>query len=438
MTSNIGMTRRLQFYEIVLQSTVFLAISVIAFFGMGKITTSQAWVCLVMEFFVVMAYILRKRVEKFQVFVATQLSFPVIALFLGTTEDMRSAFFVVAALIAAYSIRVKLRAIKFQDYAAFLQKKRESEKADMQGRIHHNQYTGERITMFAVMIMAFGVMVGFSIGSDFVQNVQIILSVIFVIFKILYNNDTRLNDVFVNNERKSEFPAQQLLSVNRLIVSIAVVCVLFGMILFYNGEYGNIYTLLHDVGMFLVKILVSVFIFLLGAFGGSESTTQQQETTEASTEEVLEAGEEVLNSPIAEAAAEAFAAVLVVAAIAGLTYMIVKYVHSLNKTKRVGADYIEYIKPDQEVIRKEKIEKKNIQSVVEPVNQSARKLYKKRVKAGNRQKQVDVTMTPQELTKQTITNNEEASRKITDIYEKARYSKEIVTKEELEYLKHEK
>jgi hypothetical protein len=42
---------------------------------------------------------------------------------------------------------------------------------------------------------------------------------------------------------------------------------------------------------------------------------------------------------------------------------------------------------------------------------------------------------PIELTKHSITNDEAQSKKITDIYEKARYSNEPITKEELDIIK---
>ena len=124
------------------------------------------------------------------------------------------------------------------------------------------------------------------------------------------------------------------------------------------------------------------------------------------------------------------------AAVFALIYFGVKYLKQLNKTKRLGTDMVEYIKPDNRKVSIQNNVYKDVTETGEENNKKAvRKYYKKRVKKGFGKEKPQKTYMPIELTKHSITNDEAQSKKITDIYEKARYSNEPITKEELDIIK---
>ena len=64
-----------------------------------------------------------------------------------------------------------------------------------------------------------------------------------------------------------------------------------------------------------------------------------------------------------------------------------------------------------------------------------RKLYKKSVLNGTSGNTPDTTLVPSRLTSTTITSDEEAGARITILYEKARYSMDNITDQEIDEFK---
>ena len=164
----------------------------------------------------------------------------------------------------------------------------------------------------------------------------------------------------------------------------------------------------------------------------NEMDTQTEETTEGliSPEDVYQP------SHVAEAVAEAVGVVLIAACVIALVWFVVRYVKQINKTKKLGTDTVEYIRPKKSSIKTEN----NVYVTQEIIseqknNKAARKYYKKRVKKGFGRKKPEKTYTPQQLTKYGITADDDNAKRITDAYEKARYSNQTVTDEELNILK---
>ena len=206
------------------------------------------------------------------------------------------------------------------------------------------------------------------------------------------------------------------------------------MLLFYNGQYGNIFELMgRGVGL-VVRLVVKFFIFLLGTSGfdtGSMGMPQNDTETEESLEEI---DWEMPDSPIMQAIFEAFGLVLVIAIVIALIYMVRTYIKNFNRTKKLGNDYIEYIVPNEDTQHVNKMSANDKKNAPRDTR-SVRRMYKKRVLKGTGGKPPEPSAPPSSLTLQNITDNEELAEKITAVYEKARYSEERITPEEASVFK---
>ncbi len=435
--SNKKLAISLNVLELVIQSLLFLSLTIALMMGTLGLNMGQIWKCLIVVIPVCITYILRKTVEKFQAFVALDVLIVLSSFLLGSNYNEKAFYVIIFFLIGIYSMRVKHKMIKYEQTAMQLGETAMLQNVDIKGRLREHYFDGEKIPMALAGVMVFGYFLGFSNGNPTVLNCEVIICILFVLCEIVYNHLDKLNDVYVSNADKSEFPAEQLKNVNIFTLIITCVFVLVGMLAFYNGEYGNIFSIIGDIGMSGIKAILRGFIFILGLFGGNADKAVEQ-TTEATTEssDTLDIGEAIQPSHFAEALAETFGIMLMIAVVVALIYFAIKYVKQLNKTKRLGTDMVEYVKPDNKKVRAENKIYKDINEVGEESNKKAvRKYYKKRVKKGFGKEKPQKTYTPIELTKHSITNDETQSKKITDIYEKARYSNEPITKEELDIIK---
>ena len=154
---------------------------------------------------------------------------------------------------------------------------------------------------------------------------------------------------------------------------------LIAMLLFYNGEYGNIFQVIGAGGMAALKGLLKVILAIWGS-GGGDSTVAEEQTTQAETDADLSDVEEIYEpSAAASAVLEALAVILIIAAAAGICYLIYRYVKNFNK-KRKPQGYIEEIttlEKETVRVRKQKTETDTIKTA--PETESLRKAYKRQV-----------------------------------------------------------
>ena len=188
-------------------------------------------------------------------------------------------------------------------------------------------------------------------------------------------------------------------------------------------------------GMAALKGLLKVILAIWGS-GGGDSTVAEEQTTQAETDADLSDVEEIYEpSAAASAVLEALAVILIIAAAAGICYLIYRYVKNFNK-KRKPQGYIEEIttlEKETVRVRKQKTETDTIKTA--PETESLRKAYKRQVLKKAKEHRPDGTQTPQELTAEYITKDDGYGAQITQLYEKARYAKEPVSKEETKHFK---
>ena len=416
---------------VVLSFTITVIIGTLGF-GINKLTG-----CFIVIIPVVLTYILRKIIRKFQIFTFINIIILLSSFLLGADYTERFSYVLIYFVIFVYSMRAKYKAIKYKEVSMQVGESATVQGRDISGRLEEHLFAGEKVPIAFAAVMVLGYFAGYSRGSTIVLNSQVIICVLFILCQILYNNLEKLNDLYINNADKSEFPAQQLKNVNIFTLVITCVLVLIGMLVFYNGEYGNIFSIISDVGMSGLRAFLKGFIFLLGLFEGKQTDMNEMDTQTEETTEGLISPEDVYQpSHVAEAVAEAVGVVLIAACVIALVWFVVRYVKQINKTKKLGTDTVEYVRPKKSSIKTEN----NVYVTQEIIseqknNKAARKYYKKRVKKGFGRKKPEKTYTPQQLTKYGITADDDNARRITDAYEKARYSNQAVTDEELNILK---
>ena len=213
----------------------------------------------------------------------------------------------------------------------------------------------------------------------------------------------------------------------------------FGMLIFYHGRYGNIFSM---IGMALLAIIKWILKLLLMLRGDDDTVMDDYiEETTTSPEPVEDEMDVMVNNAAGNALMEVVAIFLIIGVIILIIVTIVRYASRFRKSLDNDKDEVEYINNDEE--KEYKVKKSvKVKDTKDKANIRYRKLYKKYAKskkvvtksklAGAK---VDSHMMPEEITSKLITDDEAKARRITDDYEKARYSNGEVSEEDISFLK---
>ncbi|MDO5403229.1 MAG: hypothetical protein Q4F11_07300 [Eubacteriales bacterium] len=383
---------------------------------------------------VFLTYIMRIYVRNYFLFMAGHFAIMLAAIFVGH-EDLDSTFyFAAAAAVCVHSIRLNMRLV---DKNLYMRNPAGAagDTAEEKMNVLEALAASERMSpYYAVVMIGFYIFGGYK-GSVLLQNVEVVLFIVFVILQVLYNQLQSINKVFYTNKDKSEFPARQVVRINVIIAFIIIVLMLAGMLLFYYGPYGNAFTIAGSALFAVFRLILKIILTIWGMGPESGTSVLEEETTIEETTSELETQEEYVASSVMEALAETIGMVLMLILAISVIYMIVQYAKKVSSSKNEGLDQMEFIKEEnrKEYFRNDSVKQSGKKGSSQ--NTAYRKIYKKRVIMGNNKKKPDKTLPPEILTKKTITQQEEQARRVTEGYEKARYSKENVSKEEIEYLK---
>lgn len=428
------LSHSMKWLELLIQTVTFYSGFIAVYFGL-KNPYSLFWKSVIIAFFVFAAYFARQKIEQFKPFMLVHIGIFAASLFIGKSEAESCAYVLITVVLVAYSIRLKTVSLQKRD----LSNTPISDYSDdmdiaEQLELKKNLLAGEQVPMPFCAFMIVGYMMGHFVNSDFVMNTEVVLFVFFVLMQVVYRDLKKLNMVFITNKGKQQFPAQQLKRVNSMIIFATVMLMLFAMLLFYKGEYGNIFQVMGSGGMILLKVVLQGILKIWGSFNwGSMTTGMEEQTTEAESE--FETEEVIETSPAASALFEALSVILLIAVTAGICYLIYRYIKNFNK-KRKSQECNEEIT----TLKRETVKVKRNQQVLyktkgTPETESIRKAYKKQVQKGAKDHHPNAFYTPYKLTKQYIVYDENKAEQITNMYEKARYANEPVSKEETKQFK---
>ncbi|MDD3239751.1 MAG: hypothetical protein PHW47_06675 [Lachnospira sp.] len=420
--------------ELLLMSTTYIALMAGVLCGILGKPDTMLWKSVWILIPVLITYFLRRKVKNYFLFIAGHIVLAIGAVVIAGNEYDATFYLAAVAAVCVHSIRLQAR---LTDKSLYMSNPTNvagatsSETADVMSALA----ASERMSPYYAIVMVACYILGGYKGSTGMQNVEVILFVAFVILQVLYNQLQKVNKVIYTNRDKSEFPAKQMVRINAITAVLIVSLMLIAMLLFYYGPYGNIFTIVGTGLMAVFRLLLRIILAIWGSGPNKASTPVEEETTTVMEETEFETEEGYEPSHVMEALAETIGIVLILATLGAVIYMIIGYAKRASSAKHEGLDEVEFIKESN---RKETVnEQTEIREKHKGGSQNSqyRKLYKKKVFAGNHKKKPDGTLPPESLTKQTITEQEETAKRITQAYEKARYSRENVDKEEIEFLK---
>jgi len=214
---------------------------------------------------------------------------------------------------------------------------------------------------------------------------------------------------------------------------------IMGMILFYNGKYGNVFSIIGSGLFALVSVVVKLFLMLIRDDG--EEITMPQGTNNSQEDDggyLSGSVEESSDNPLMNALFEAFAVVVILSVVIAIIVAVLRYAKRFRNAREEDIDEVEFIGKDAKEERLKRRQQKMHEKDL-PVNAQYRKLFKKKVLAhrseDGKKKAPKDGLQPEDITRQCITNDEESAKRITVAYEKARYSNEIIERDELDFLK---
>lgn len=423
----------LSFIEMLEQCIVFLAAIYIFYFGLFKMDSTAVFYGLWVPAVAIVAFVARKWVQKIQLFILSNVFIFVIAYIFSMNDEMILSNMIMALVISFYSIKLKNHKISLvtdqempiRDGYTASQAKEKALKSML---------ISETVPIYAVAVMIIGYVVGSIQNMEMLMMAEAFLSILFVLLALIHNNANYMYRIFQLNKDKADFPAGQLKYVNKYVNIISIVLIMISMLAFYNGKYGNIFSLMQSGVYQIARIFVGAFLFLLG-LGGSDGKVNEPIEEKKDPQDFLDGTElEYTDSPIMEAIAETLGFLLILAIFAGIIYILVHYIKNFNRTKKQGFDVVEFVKPKEEKERIKKASEKKDYKESKSVK-SVRKIYKMAVLKGTKGNVPNCSMLPSKLTIENITKDENKALTITEIYEKARYSEENITEEEMNLIK---
>lgn len=423
----------LSFIEMLEQCIVFLAAIYIFYFGLFKMDNIAILYGLWVPAVAILAFAARKWVQKIQLFILSNIFIFIIAYLFSLSDEMILSNMIMALVISLYSIKLKNHKISLitdqdmpiRDGYTAAQAKEKALKSIL---------ISEAVPIYAVAVMIIGYVAGSIQNIEVLMMTEAFLSIFFVLLVLIHNNANYMYRIFQLNKDKADFPAGQLKYVNKYVNIISIVLIMISMLAFYNGKYGNMFSLVQSGTYQIIRLVVRAFLFLLSLGGGNSEIKEPIEEKKDSLDSLDGTELEYTDSPILEAIAEAVGFLLLLAIVAGIVYMVVHYIKNFNRTKKQGFDVVEFVKPKEEKEYVNKNFAKNNYKESKSVK-SVRKIYKMAVLKGTKGNIPNLSSLPSKLTKDNITEDEIKAETITQIYEKARYSEEKVTEEETNLIK---
>lgn len=425
--------------DIISQCLAAFAFSAFVILGLTNKPDSYIIVTLLMAVPVVVTFAARKHIRRRFPFIGVHAVLLITAVVLGKGDAESTAYFVSVLAVCIRSVSIKAAAARKTEYMneplygeEFADVSWDEKKAALQA--------GERMSPLYCIIMVVGSLYGGSSGSRLLVNYEAVLFVIFILLVFLSNQLKELDSLFISNAGKSEFPAGRITGINMIMVMVVSGLMILGMLLFYSGDYGNIFTMIGSGFAAVIRIVMKLFLRLIRE--KEEDSVMPDDSVNPVTDEDVVKGESDLaftDNPVMSALFTAFAIVVVIALAAFVIYLIVKYARNFKKAQDENGDEVEFIGKDRKTEAKIRKRHRAEETKNMPVNMQYRKAFRKAAMKSGKISEKDGSselenMQPQDITRDRITADAEAAEKITESYEKARYSDKNISKEELEFM----
>lgn len=268
---------------------------------------------------------------------------------------------------------------------------------------------------------------GFSVKSESATVIPFYASVIYMAAFFVWYNIRNLNRFVSEHSRVKSFNTEQAVNVNS--VMLAIFLLLCGAVMFLMPRL-HLQTVITGALSGLWNVVLAAFhaLNIQMPTGGYEKEQAMQSKPESTGGEMPE----FFEMPEGNVVLDIIAAVFAVVIVGCMMILVIKALRDIRYKKSPGNDVKEFIRP--EFKKKEKTvrtEKKS--SLLHPSNDMAvRRAYKSTVrgKLGKNQS-VKQNYTPREISSEVLGWTDEI-KEVTLLYEKARYSDEVITKDEVE------
>ena len=419
--------------ELLSQCVVFMAFAAMIILGVVKKSDEYILYATLVTIPVVITFFARKYIKSLFLFVMIHIVLIAAAIMLGRTDAESTAYFVSVFVVCVRSVSVRIANVRKTEYmkeSRFSTKTEDvnddEKKAVMQ--------TTERMSVVYCIVMIVGSTFGGQNGSTKLVSFESLMFALFIILFLIGNQLKGVNDLFISNTGKSEFPARRITGINMATVAGLMI---MGMLLFYRGDGGNIFALMGSILGVVFRPLLKLLLMLMKE---NDEALPQQPTQPINKDDALYDETEIkeyADNPVMQAVFVAFTVVIITGLMIAVIYVIVRYARKFKESRDDNGDEVEFIgtgRHERKIRRsKRAVEKTNL-----AVNMQYRKAFKKAAMLDKRKEKMAadslVYMQPEDITRNNITSNAATAERITRSYEKARYSDKNISKEELEFM----
>ena len=419
--------------ELLSQCVVFMAFAAMIILGVAKKSDEYILYAIPVTIPVVITFFARRYIKSLFLFVTIHIVLIAAAIMLGRTDAESTAYFVSVFVVCVRSVSV--RKTEYMKESRFSTKTEDvnddEKKAVMQ--------TTERMSVVYCIVMIVGSTLGGQNGSTKLVSFESLMFALFIILCLIGNQLKGVNDLFISNTGKSEFPARRITGINMVTAAVVAVLMIMGMLLFYRGDGGNIFALMGSILGVVFRPLLKLLLMLMKE---NDEALPQQPTQPINKDDALYDETEIkdyADNPVMQAVFVAFTVVIITGLLIAAIYVVVRYARKFKESRDDNGDEVEFIgtgRHERKIRRyKHAVEKTNL-----AVNMQYRKAFKKAAMPDKRKRKEKmaanslVYMQPADITRNNITSNAATAEKITRSYEKARYSDKNISKEELEFM----
>lgn len=424
--------------ELLSQCVVFMAFAAMIILGVVKKSDEYILYATLVTIPVVITFFARKYIKSLFLFAMIHIVLIAAAIMLGRTDAESTAYFVSVFVVCVRSVSVRIANVRKTEYmkeSRFSTKTEDvnddEKKAVMQ--------TTERMSVVYCIVMIVGSTFGGQNGSKKLVSFESLMFALFIILFLIGNQLKGVNDLFISNTGKSEFPARRITGINMATVAVVAVLMIMGMLLFYRGDGGNIFALMGSILGVVFRPLLKLLLMLMKE---NDEALPQQPTQPINKDDALYDETEIkeyADNPVMQAVFVAFTVVIITGLLIAVIYVIVRYARKFKESGDDNGDEVEFIgtgRHERKIRRsKHAVEKTNL-----AVNMQYRKAFKKAAMPDKRKRKEKMAakslayMQPEDITRNNITSNAVTAERITRSYEKARYSDKNISKEELEFM----
>lgn len=271
--------------------------------------------------------------------------------------------------------------------------------------------------------------VGSTIKAESGTVIPFYCAIIYIIAFFIWYNIKNLNAFVQKNGSCKSFNVEQAVNVNSLMLTIFMLICAVAM---FVMPRLHIQDAVRVVLLGIWKVFLKIFHTLnpdlpTGDYELEQMFNKPQDTNMDEPGIIMEMSE---GNDILDLIMVIFAAIILVC----MMVLVLKSLKDLRYRKSQGNDVKEFVKPDFKRSKEKKKEKKVFLMGNVSGDIAVRKLYKnlirQKLKKGHK---VHKTDTPQEISKSVI-GWDDVAVCVTDIYEKARYSEEMITKEDVKVI----